>query len=98
MLRDAPACYCLLQLLAARPLPGAELTARLRRAGVVTEHTGTVYAVLLRLRALGLVRPAGLPDGGRGYALTDDGRHTVEAFARMWGATRLLSADLGFLG
>ncbi|PRH80846.1 PadR family transcriptional regulator [Streptomyces solincola] len=96
--RDAPAFYCLLQLLASHPLPGADIASRLRRAGVLTEHTGPVYAVLLRLRALGLVRPAGLPDGTRGYALTDDGRHTLEAFTRVWGASRLISADLVFLG
>lgn len=102
-LRKGVAPYCALALIAEGPQYGYELARALAEAGVVA-GSGSVYPLLARLQADGLVTSAWQQppaDGGgvprKYYALTELGYSALEDFRRQWaqlsaGVERLLGA------
>lgn len=77
----------LLALLRDRELYGVELAQRLNALGLIAGE-GSLYPLLARLRAAGLVAyRTEVASRGRPrqyYSLTDDGRASLDAFARLW--------------
>jgi len=100
-LRKGVAPYCALARIAEGPQYGYDLARALAEAGLVA-GSGSVYPLLGRLKADGLVDSAWHPpaDGGvprKYYTLTPAGRAALEAFRRQWqvlaaGVERLLGA------
>lgn len=102
-LRKGVAPYCALALIAEGPRYGYELSRALAEAGVVA-GSGSVYPLLARLQADGLVTSVWQPppaDGGglprKYYALTEAGDSALVDFRRHWtqlstGVERLLGA------
>ena len=102
-LRKGVAPYCALALIAASPQYGYELARALAEAGIVA-GSGSVYPLLARLQADGLVTAAWQPppaDGGgiprKYYALTEAGHAALAEFRQQWsqlaaGVERLLGA------
>ena len=80
--------YCVLAMLSDRPLYGLDIARSLTADSVLLASEGTLYPLLARLRRAGLVEttwqesPSGPPR--RYYAMTDQGRRAVEAFAHAW--------------
>lgn len=87
MLRKGVLPNAVLALIAGRPRYGLEIVRTLRDAGLVNGE-GTVYPILARLRADGLVttewREAEVGPPRRYYAMTGDGREQLTAFRRAW--------------
>ncbi|WP_448070474.1 PadR family transcriptional regulator [Georgenia yuyongxinii] len=80
--------FCVLAYLAHEPAYGLDIARRLGAKPVLLESEGTLYPLLSRLRKSGWVvtrweeSESGSPR--RYYALTDDGRTALDAFARTW--------------
>jgi len=79
---------CVLRVLADGATYGYAIASRLADGGLGVVRGGTLYPLLNRLEAAGLVTAewrAG--DGGPGrkyYQLTDDGRHELQSTATQW--------------
>lgn len=84
--------YCILAMLTDQHLYGLDIARQLTAEGVLMSSEGTLYPLLSRLRRSGLVESVwqesleGPPR--RYYALTQDGRDALAAFARTWPAFR----------
>jgi PadR family transcriptional regulator PadR len=89
---------CVLRVLADGPTYGYAIATRLSEAGLGALKGGTLYPLLARFEAAGLVAVewrAG--DGGPGrkyYALTDDGRRVWRDQAVRWAAFAQLTTEL----
>ena len=90
---------CVLGVLADGPTYGYAIAARLEQAGLGSVKGGTLYPLLARLEADGLVSSSWQAgDGGPGrkyFTLTEPGREELHARARQWdrfvaGTNRLL--------
>ena len=79
---------CVLGVLADGPTYGYAIAARLDQAGLGTVKGGTLYPLLARLEADGLVRSSWQAgDGGPGrkyFTLTEPGRRELHSRARQW--------------
>lgn len=78
-----------LAILALRPAYGYEITARLRDQGFADIAEGTVYALLVRIEAKGLVDVVKVPSEKgpprKVYTLNDVGRAELDDFWTTWG-------------
>ncbi|MFF2621321.1 PadR family transcriptional regulator [Oerskovia jenensis] len=89
---------CVLRILADGPTYGYAVAARLADGGLGTIKGGTLYPLLARLEAAGLVTVewrAG--DGGPGrkyYDLTETGRHELTQRSTLWEAFTRTTRDL----
>ena len=81
---------CLLQVLRDDPSYGYEIVSRLESLGPLASSENTIYPLLRRLKADGLLEtfvrdsPAGPPR--QYYRVTADGRHRLAALAKEWTA------------
>lgn len=81
---------CLLRLLRDEPSYGYEIVSRLESLGPLASSENTVYPLLRRLKADGLLEtfvrdsPAGPPR--QYYRITADGRRRLAAFSKEWTA------------
>ncbi|MGE5242969.1 MAG: PadR family transcriptional regulator [Betaproteobacteria bacterium] len=81
---------CLLRILCRAPSYGYEIVSRLESLGPLASNENTVYPLLRRLKADGLLEtfvrdsPAGPPR--QYYRITADGRRRLAALAREWTA------------
>ena len=89
---------CVLRVLADGPTYGYAIGARLGEVGLGVPKGGTLYPLLSRFEAAGLVRVewrAGESGPGRKYyELTDAGRSTLVAQAQRWSDFARLTTDL----
>lgn len=89
---------CVLRVLADGPTYGYAIGARLAEAGLGAPKGGTLYPLLSRFEAAGLVRVewrAGESGPGRKYYdLTDEGRATLATQAARWTHFARLTTDL----
>jgi len=87
-LRKGTVEYCVLGLLSREPMYGWQLSEQLVGAGLIAS-IGTLYPLLARLRANGLVTAYDeASDAGpvrKYYRLTDAGVSQLHAFRRSWG-------------
>jgi PadR family transcriptional regulator len=87
-LRRGTVEYCVLALLARRPMYGFELVRTLDDLGGLVTSLGTIYPLLARLRGDGLVttvtRASESGPARRYYQLTARGRRTLAAFIDEW--------------
>lgn len=80
--------FCVLAYLANKPAYGLEIARSLGAKPALLESEGTLYPLLSRLRKSGWVvtrweeSESGSPR--RYYALTEDGRTALDAFAQTW--------------
>lgn len=98
-LRKGVVEYCVLGLLAREPMYGWQLSETLTARGLIAS-IGTLYPVLGRLRAQGLVSSYDqASDAGparKYYRLTNAGTRQLDSFRQQWGPfTRAVS---GFIG
>jgi PadR family transcriptional regulator, regulatory protein PadR len=94
-LRKGVVEYCVLGLLAREPMYGWALSDALQTRGMIAS-IGTLYPVLSRLRARGLVSSYDqASDAGpsrRYYRVTDAGSQQLDSFRQQWGPfTRTVS-------
>jgi PadR family transcriptional regulator PadR len=79
---------CVLAVLEAGPAYGYEIAGRFESAGFARPKGGSLYPILARLEADGLVAPSWVEgNGGPGrkyYELTPSGRAAAEAVSRHW--------------
>lgn len=79
---------CVLQLIDAEETYGYAITRRLNELGFADVTEGTVYTILLRLEARGLVdvskRRSELGPPRKFYALNDHGRAELATFWKKW--------------
>lgn len=80
--------YCILAAVHKSPTYGYQIRQTLREHGVLSDNPGTVYAILGRMDARGLLEahhvrsPSGPPR--RYFELTDQGRGALASFAAVW--------------
>ena len=89
---------CVLRVLADGPTYGYAIASRLSDSGLGLIKGGTLYPLLNRLEAAGLVTTEWLAgDGGPGrkyYRLTDPGRHELEGTAARWSRFTEVTGDV----
>ena len=87
-LRKGVVEYCVLGLLAGEPMYGWQLSEALSARGMIAS-IGTLYPVLTRLRAQGLVSTYDqASDAGpvrKYYRLTTAGKRRLDGFRKQWG-------------
>jgi PadR family transcriptional regulator PadR len=87
-LRKGVVEYCILGLLAAEPTYGWELSEALVSRGLIAS-IGTLYPILSRLRAQGLVssfdRQSAAGPSRRYYRVTETGHRQLANFREQWG-------------
>src|SRR5258706_972289 len=91
-LRRGTVEYCVLALLARRPMYGFELVRTLDENGGLVTSLGTIYPLLSRLRDDDLVttstRASESGPARRYYEITAAGRRTLAAFIEEWNRVR----------
>lgn len=79
---------CVLSVIAAEPVYGYELSAKLQEAGLLDVSEGTIYPVLLRLQKNGLIRgemrPSPSGPNRKYYFLTDAGIEALALIKEEW--------------